>query len=80
MLGYNADTLSAQSGEPDDKATGELLVHLHEITVVHDSDDGLLHIIDFGWVVRDKAKKLLIHAVGVITGVHKRRLFYVVLR
>ena len=55
-------------------------MYLHKVAIIRNSDDGLFHIIDFSWVIRDNIKEFLVHAVGVIAVVYKGWLFHVVLR
>ena len=55
-------------------------MHLHEITVIHDGVDDLMHVIWSVRVSRNYLVQVVIHAGDIIRALHKRSFLHVVLR
>ncbi len=55
-------------------------MHLHEITVIHDRVDDLVHVVGFVRVRRNDVVQVVIHAGDVVGASKHRRFLHVVLR
>ena len=55
-------------------------MYLHEISIIHDRVDDLMHVVRFIRICRHKVVEFIIHAGDVIGALYERRLLHVILR
>ena len=71
---------AVETRETADHILGEVFVNLHEISVIHDGVDDLVHVVRFVRICRNDVVQVVVHAGDIIGALYERSLLHVVLR
>ena len=80
LVGDNTRRATVEASETADDILRIVFLHLHEVAVVHDGVDDILHVVRLVGVCGYYLVQALLHAHGVVGALHQRSLLHVVLR
>ena len=79
LVGHDAHALAVEACETDDDVAGKLALHLHELAVVDDGPDDLVHVVGLVGVVGDDFVQTVLTTVDGVVAFHAGRTLAVVL-
>ena len=79
LVGHDADALAVEACEADDDVACKLALYLHELSVVDDGADDLVHVVGLVGVVGDDFVQTVLTTVDGVVAFHAGRTLAVVL-
>ncbi len=80
LVGNDTRRTTVEACKTADHVLGVVFVHLHEVAVIHDQVDDLVHVVRLVGVGRNDLVQLVLYAGDIVGALYERSLFHVVLR